>query len=99
MKKSFKYFVIIYTPGDNWIKGQPVYNQPLNEHAYYMQTLLNRGILIMGGPFDKEPGGLALIRVKSTKEGKEIFDNDPAIQKKILKGSVIDWNSSFNSLN
>jgi len=47
-----KTFVILFTPGTNWMAGKTSREQPYwTEHAAFMDALFEDGTVIMGGPF------------------------------------------------
>ena len=49
-------------------------------HVAYLKGLLEKGILIITGPFtDEKRGGMFIVEVKDEEELKQLVNNDPAI--------------------
>ncbi|MBD3234892.1 MAG: hypothetical protein GF315_14305 [candidate division Zixibacteria bacterium] len=89
------YYAIIYTPGPSWKKGKTVYQQELSAHGEYMAQLLERNILIAGGPFIDNSGGLAILRARNLKEAQDIINHDPAIENSVFNASLRPWHVAY----
>ncbi len=85
------YYAIIYTPGPSWKKGNSVYQQELFARSEYMEQLLERGILMAGGPFIDNSGGLAILRARNLREAQDIINHDPAVEDGIFDASLRPW--------
>jgi len=49
-------------------------------HVAYLKELLEKGILVITGPFtDEKRGGMFIVEVKDEEELNNIVNNDPAI--------------------
>lgn len=84
--------VVIYSPGPNWIVGQPVTSQKLATHLQYMKMLQLSGRLVLAGPFlDSALGGMAVLKVVSPVEASEIIYDDPAVRNGVLQASLRAW--------
>lgn len=84
--------VVIYSPGPNWIVGQPVTSQKLATHLQYMKTLQVSGTLVVAGPFlDSAPGGMAVLKGISLTEASELIYDDPAVKNGVLQASLRAW--------
>ena len=88
-------FVIVYSPGANWLPNTPVFGQPLQNHIDYMTKLHREKKLLSGGPFTDNAGGLAIIHVNDVQEAKAILANDPAITEKVLCAQMHPWLSIY----
>ena len=86
-----QYFLIIHHPGPAWIEGQGFQNQKLMEHGAYIHSLYQQGIVIEGGPFLDNTGGMAIIRVEDAAQAQEMVDNDPAIKTGVFTAEVHPW--------
>ncbi|KAF0244609.1 MAG: cytoplasmic [Planctomycetota bacterium] len=89
-------FAILYTPGEKWVKGKSIYEQPVMEHGKYMGKLLEDGKLIFGGPFKDSSGGEAIVEVTDAKEAQAIVDADPAVKDKVMNATVHEWHVVFD---
>lgn len=87
--------VILYSAGPNWIEGKPAVEQNLRPHADYMAGMTKKGILIFGGPWRDEPGGLAVLRCRDDAEAEEVFRNDPAVKMGVMAGQLKAWTVYF----
>jgi uncharacterized protein len=88
-------FAIIYSPGPAWIKDKPIYEQPLREHARYMQKLLDENKLVLAGPFADSSGGMAIIRAANWRQAQAILDDDPAIKSNVFTATLRPWQVVF----
>jgi uncharacterized protein YciI len=84
-------FVILYSPGPQWIKDKPFWEQPLAEHGNYMHTLFAGKTLVMGGPFSDNSGGMAIIDVDSEQQARTIAREDPAVQSHVFTAVIRPW--------
>ncbi|EPG74128.1 hypothetical protein LEP1GSC058_2866 [Leptospira fainei serovar Hurstbridge str. BUT 6] len=68
-----KFFLIelLYTVPLEKIDGAVV------EHRNFLQTLYDKGILLLSGPKEPRVGGLIVGKSKSLQEIQDIFRNDP----------------------
>lgn len=96
-QKDSPRFVIIFKPGPKWIPGETVFKQPLATHAHYMQMLYEQGKLLYAGPFLDDSGGLAIVKVASDSELRELIAREPATLDQIFVAEVHPWHLSFNA--
>jgi len=86
------YYVFSHTPGPNWVEELPFNEQPgIEQHIKYMASLLERKILVMGGPFLDNSGGMAVIETGSIQEAEAIGRSDPGVRLGSLKLRVRKW--------
>lgn len=90
-----KHYAIIYSPGEQWAEGRTIYQQDLRGHGEYMQSLLDDGRLMHGGPFSDSSGGMAIVRAASMEEAQRMVDNDPAVQSGVFSASLRPWQMVF----
>ncbi len=86
-----KTYAVIYQPGPGWLPGKPVFEQPLNAHWDYLNTLYHQGLLIEGGPYSDDSGGVVLLRAGDLDEAWEIVDLDPSIVDGVFIAEVHPW--------
>ena len=94
---SSSHFVIVLERGPNWLPGKTVSQQPLREHGRYLQRLMANGELVLAGPFLDDQGGLILLKAANLSEAQQIANEDPAIQKGILRPTVHPFRIAFDS--
>lgn len=86
-----KTYAVIYEVGRGWQMGKPLEEQPLAEHGEWLRYLYQQGILIEGGPYLDDSGGLALIRAEDIDAAWEIVEQDPAVINEIFVPEVHPW--------
>jgi uncharacterized protein YciI len=62
-----------------------------DEHEVFIDALVDRGFIMMGGPFD-DGGAMLVVRAESEDEVRETMGNDPWYQRGILNlDSIRRW--------
>ncbi len=84
-------FALCYRPGPSWLRGKSVFEQPLDAHRSYMQSLLDAGTVVLGGPYRDDTGGLVAVDAQSREAALEILAGDPAIEAGVMVGEVHPW--------
>jgi uncharacterized protein YciI len=91
------YFAVVLGRGPNWLPGKTASQQPLGEHGRYLQRLMANGKLVLAGPFLDDQGGFILLKAANLAEAQQIENQDPAIQKGILRPTVHPFSIAFDS--
>ncbi len=52
----------------------------MEEHAAYNRRLFDQGKILLGGAATDGAIGIIVLRVGSPEEGREVFENDPAVK-------------------
>jgi uncharacterized protein YciI len=88
------YYVVFQSPGRNWVKGVPYNEQPeFMDHANYISSCHDKGLVLLSGPFMKEPGGLAgklddggftIFKVADLGEATKLATEDPTVKSGML---------------
>ncbi len=86
-------FVAFSSAGSNRDSSKDTRQQPFwDEHAAFIDQLVEDGFILMGGPLVDEGGSLLIINAEDENEVREILKNDPWAQHGILKlESVKRW--------
>jgi uncharacterized protein YciI len=90
-------FAAISAVGPNRDPSKKVREQPFwDEHAEFIDQLVEKGFISMGGPLLDErgmpQGALLIIKAEDVSEVREKLKNDPWFEKGILKlESVTRW--------
>jgi uncharacterized protein YciI len=85
------YFAIIYDPGPQWKRGEPLSAQGLGDHGRYMRKLAHDGVLILAGPLSTSEGGLVILVARNLDEAADIMAQDPAVLQGKFVGQVSQW--------
>jgi Uncharacterized protein conserved in bacteria len=90
MKKTF---LAISSAGPNRDFSKGTREQPFwNEHAAFIDKLVDGGSIFMGGPLVDEGGSLLILNAEDENEVREKLKNDPWAEHGILKlESVKRW--------
>jgi uncharacterized protein YciI len=96
-------FIVISSAGPNRHPSKGTREQPLwDEHATFIDKLVDEGFILMGGPLVDENGlphgALLILNAENEKEVREKLKNDPWFEKGILKlESVKRWQIFIDS--
>jgi hypothetical protein len=60
-----------------------------------MSSLLQANILLLGGPFKDNTGGMAVIQVNNEQEALSVAANDPAVVSRVFNVVVRPWHIVF----
>jgi len=90
MKKTF---VAISSAGPNRDFSKSTREQPFwDEHAAFIDKLVDDGFILMGGPLVDENGALLILNAEDENEVRDKLKNDPWTEHGILKlESVGRW--------
>lgn len=83
-----RFFVLMFTPGENWEHDKPMSQQKLEDHRAYYQKLLEKKLVVIGGGFTEENGGLSILKVRDKMEADSLVQNDPAVLSGVFKAQV-----------
>lgn len=86
--------VVFHRPGPQWQSGVSFREQPgVMAHVHHYAQLLEKGQLVMGGPFLlPDSGGMMVATAGVTLEAIEAFAAaDPAVQAGLLVYEVRPW--------
>jgi uncharacterized protein YciI len=86
-------FVAISAAGPNRDFAKGTREQPFwNEHAKFIDQLVDDGFILMGGPLVDEGGSLLIFNAEDENEVRRKLKNDPWTERGILKlESVKRW--------
>jgi uncharacterized protein YciI len=87
-------YVIIHTPGPNWVMGVDLGDQDgVEDHVRHYRTIHEAGKLELGGPFLTTDTGGMMIPVSSLGEDevRQIAQSDPAVASGLLEVEVRPW--------
>lgn len=90
-RASPSYFAIVYDPGPEWKRGEPLSAQGLGDHGRYMRKLAEDGVLVLAGPLSTAEGGLVILAAGNLDEAADIMARDPAVVQGKFVGRVSIW--------
>ena len=86
-------FIAVSSAGPNRDQSKDTREQRFwDEHAAFIDQLVDEGFILMGGPLVDEGGSLLIVNAKDENEVREKLKNDPWARHGILKlDSVKRW--------
>ena len=82
-------FAVTTAKGPAWDHALGIREQRFwAEHAAFMDDLVARGVVILGGPVDSDdPGDIALLAVEAPDEAavRAVFDSDPWTEHRVYR--------------
>ena len=86
-------FVAISSAGPNRDSSKNTREQPLwDEHAAFIDQLVEEGFILMGGPLVDEAGAMLIVNGDNESEVREKLQDDPWMKHGVLKlESVKRW--------
>jgi uncharacterized protein YciI len=86
-------FVAISSAGPNRDSSKGTREQPFwDEHAEFIDKLVDEGFIVMGDPLVDEGGALLIVNAEDENEVREKIKNDPWYEQSILKlESIRHW--------
>jgi uncharacterized protein YciI len=92
-------FLIFREPGPSWVPGVPSRQQPLwVEHAVFMDSLFERGRIVLGGPYADSSRVLIIVEARDVEEASALFRDDPWEEAGIqVPSDVVEWTVFLDS--
>jgi uncharacterized protein len=61
-------------------------------HEAFSDQLVDRGTIVMGGPFSDHTGAMLLLEGVSTEEARRVFDLDPFVKNQVfVVDDIREW--------
>ena len=92
------YFAVIRAAGPGWTNDLGAFEQPeVNEHTAFMKTLVDHGVVLLGGPLaGSEQGRMRVLLIVDAGNETEIrsrLSHDPwALTQRLVVVSIEPWN-------
>ena len=92
------YYAVVRDAGPAWTEGKGAFEQPgVEDHAAFMNTLADEGIVLFGGPLaGSEQGRIRALLIVSSETASAVHDRlaaDPWSQaQRLVITSVEPWN-------
>ncbi len=87
------FFALTMVHGPNWDTSRPIREQPAwDEHAAFMDGLVDDGFVILGGPVGDGEQALLAVQAADEREVEARLGEDPWAPMKLLRiGAVQPW--------
>jgi uncharacterized protein YciI len=84
--------VLRIAPGPTWKTGKPEDQPGWDEHAAFIDDLIDRGVFFMGGPWTNRRGSMSIWEGMNADEVLEVMQGDPFVQNGVfLIDDCADW--------
>ena len=91
--------LVRFGAGPTWTSGPPEKQQGWNDHAAFVDDLVARGTMVMGGPFADYSGSLIVLENVGEDEARALVARDPFIVNGVfVLESVHTWNVYVDEL-
>jgi uncharacterized protein YciI len=91
--------VVRWRAGPTWTRGAVDEQPGWDEHAAFIDDLVERGIFVMGGPLADQSGSLSLLENVSEQEARELVGEDPFVANGVFElEEVRAWNVFVDEL-
>lgn len=68
-------------------------------HHDYIESLVEKNIILFGGPVKNVGGGMIIANLPTEEEVKKIFQQDPMISKEYVTVEISEWDIKHNTEN
>jgi uncharacterized protein YciI len=84
--------IVRWRAGPTWTSGPPEDQQGWDEHATFIDDLIERGIFVMGGPFADSSGSFTILENVDEQQARELVLNDPFVANGVfVLDDVREW--------
>lgn len=91
--------IVRWRPGPTWTSGAVDEQPGWDEHAAFIDGLIERGIFVMGGPLGDHAGSLSLLENVTEDEARELVLEDPFVANGVFElQEVRAWNIFVDEL-
>ncbi len=92
MRQTKHRVLVVFKAGPAWGSGPPEEQPGWQEHADFVDALIERGTFVMGGPFSDYSGSVNLLEGLTAAEAKDLLAADPFVQNGVfVVDSIRDW--------
>ena len=81
---------VVYSKGPSWTNSEAGKDM-IEAHKAYQHKNFEAGLLVMGGPFLDEAGGMAIFEVHSRQQADNVVGGDPAIKSGFYSAKLYPW--------
>ena len=86
------FYVVIRRRGPGWEPSRPLEQQSgWDEHAAFMDGLVDTGFVVLGGPLDDEERVVLAVQAASEEAVRETLARDPWHETQLVVDSVDGW--------
>jgi uncharacterized protein YciI len=91
--------LVRWRAGPTWTSGAPEHQPGWDEHAAFIDDLVERGIFVMGGPFADDSGSFSILERVDVEEARKLVLEDPFVANGVfILDDVRAWNVYVDEL-
>ena len=91
--------LVRWKAGPTWTTGAVDEQPGWDDHAAYIDDLIDRGIFVMGGPLADQSGSLSLLENVTEQEARDLIARDPFVANGVFElADVRAWNIFVDEL-
>ena len=91
--------LVRFRAGPTWTSGPPDEQPGWDDHAAFVDELVTRGTMVMGGPFADHSGSLIVLEDVHEEEARELAARDPFVVNGVfVVEDVRAWNVYVDEL-
>lgn len=84
--------MVRFRAGPTWARGSVKEQPEWDEHAEFVDALIERGVFVMGGPFSDNSGTMILLEGVDADEALGILEDDPFMKNGVFELEEIrEW--------
>ena len=84
--------VVRFRAGPTWISGSVREQPDWDAHAEFVDGLIERGTMVMGGPFADNSGSQSLLEGIDADEARRILEEDPFMKNGVFElDEIREW--------
>ncbi len=85
--------LVRWAAGPGWDRGESIRDQRgWDEHAVFIDDLIERGIFVMGGPLRDNSGSISMLDGVDAEEARRIVLEDPFVANGVfVLDEILDW--------
>jgi uncharacterized protein len=88
-----------FRAGPTWTSGPPEEQPGWDEHADFVDELIENGTFVMGGPFADNSGSMSILENVGEDEARELVLRDPFVRNGVfVLDDVRAWNVYVDEL-
>jgi hypothetical protein len=86
------FHVVLSRTGPDWDASKPLEDQSgWDAHAAFMDDLVDRGFIVLGGPLDDEVRTAHAVEAESPEAIREVLARDPWSGSHLLVDEISEW--------
>ena len=86
------FHVVLARTGPQWDPSKPLEEQSgWDDHAAFMDDLVDRGFIVLGGPIEDEIRTVHAVEAESPEAIREVLARDPWSESHLLVDEIAEW--------